>query len=54
MVNLTTHKLKLITEKRNIKDYKKMSREELLRIFNESECFLKNLLQNGLEQIAKI
>ena len=39
MVNLTTHELRLITEKRNIKDYKQMSREELLRIFNESECF---------------
>ena len=26
MVKLTTHELKLITEKRNIKDYKKKSR----------------------------
>ena len=31
-----------------------MSREELLRTFDESERFLKNLLQNGLEWIAKI
>ena len=49
MVNVTTHELKLVAEKRNIKDYKKMSREELLRTFDESERFLKNLLQNGLE-----
>ena len=49
MVSLTTHELRLIAEKRNIKDYKKMSREELLRTFDESERFLKNLLQNGLK-----
>ena len=31
-----------------------MSREELLRIFDGSERFIKNLSQNGPEQIAKI
>ena len=31
-----------------------MSGEELLRTFDESERFLKNLSQNGLERIAKI
>ena len=35
MIKLTAHKLRLITEKRNIKHYKKMSREELLRTFDE-------------------
>ena len=54
MVNLTTHELRLITEKRNIKDYKKMSREELLRTFDESEHFFKKISQNGPERIAKI
>ena len=54
MINLTTHELRLIAEKRNIKDYKKMSREELLRTFEESERFIKNLSQNGSERIAKI
>ena len=49
-----THELKLIAEKRNIKDYKKMSREELLRTFDESGRFLQNLSQNGPERIAKI
>ena len=52
MINLTTHEL--ITEKRNIKDYKKMSREELLKNFDESDRFLKNLSQNGPKRIAKI
>ena len=54
MVNLTTHELRLIAEKRNIKDYKKTLREELLRTFHESEPFLKNLSQNGPQRIAKI
>ena len=31
-----------------------MSREELLRTFDESESFLKNLSQNGSKRIAKI
>ena len=31
-----------------------MSREELLITVNESEHFLKNLSQNGLERITKI
>ena len=54
MVNLTTHELRLIAKKRNIQDYKKMSREELIRTFDESECFLKKLSQNAPKQIAKI
>ena len=54
MINLTTHELRLIAEKWNLKDYKKMSREELLRTFEESEPFIKNLSQNGNEQITKI
>ena len=54
MVNLTTHELKLIAEKSNIKYYKKMSREESLRTFDESEHFFKKLSQNGSKRIAKI
>ena len=54
MTNLATHELRLIAEKRKIKDYKKMSREELLRTFEESECVIKNLSQNGHKQISKI
>ena len=54
MVNLTTHKLRLIAGKRGIKYYKNMSREKLLSILDESECSFKNISQNGLEQIAKM
>ena len=57
MVNLTTYELtyelRLIAEKRNIEDYKQMSREELLRTFDESERFSKNLSQNGPSELQK-
>ena len=54
MENLTTYKVRLIADKRGIEDYKKMSREELLRTFNESLRFIENLLQNGHKRMAKI
>ena len=54
MVNLTTHKLRLIAGKRGIKNYKNMSREKLLSTLDESECNFKNISQNKLERIAKI
>ena len=54
MVNLTTHELRLIAEKRGIKNYKYMSREKLLSTLDESECNFKNISQNGLERIAKM
>ena len=46
MVYLTTDELRETTKKRGIRDYEKMPRAELLRTFDESECFIKNLLQN--------
>ena len=54
MINLTTFELKLIAGKRGIKNYQNMSREKLLSTLDESEHILKNLSQNGLEQIARI
>ena len=54
MVNLTTHKLRLIAGKRGIKNYKNISRKKLLSTLNESECNFKNISQNGLERIAKM
>ena len=54
MVNLTTYELRLITEKRGIKNYKNMSRERLLPTLDELEHNFKNMSQNGLEQIAKM
>ena len=54
MVNLTTHKLRLIAGKRGIKNYQNMSREKLLSTLDESEHILKDLSQNRLKQIAKM
>ena len=54
MVNLTTYKLKLIARKRGMKNYQNMSREKLLNTLDESQPILKDLSQNGLEQIPKM
>ena len=54
MINQTTHELRLVAGKRNIKNYKKISREELLRTFEKSEYFIKKLSQNIHELISKI
>ena len=54
MVKLTTHKLKLIPEKRGIKNYKNMSREKLLSTLDESERNFKNISQNGPKRMAKM
>ena len=54
MVNLTTYKLSLITEKRDIKNYKSMSRETLLGTFDKLEHNLKKISQNVHEQIAEM
>ena len=37
MVNLTTHQVRLIAEKKGIKNHKNMSRENLLSTLDESE-----------------
>ena len=54
MVNLTTHELRLIGGKRDIKNCKSMSREKLLNTLDESEHNFKNISQNGHRQIAKM
>ena len=54
MVNLTTYELRLIAEKRGIKNYKNMSRERLLSTRDESEHNFKTISQNGLERTAKM
>ena len=54
MVNLKTYELKLIAEKRGIKNYQNMSRKKLLSTLDDSECILKDWSQNGLTQIAKM
>ena len=54
MVNLTTHELRLIAGKRNIKNYQNRLREKLLSTLDESERIFENLSQNGLKRIAKM
>ena len=54
MVKFTAHELRVITEKRGIKNYNYMSREKLLSTVEESKCNFKNILQNGLKSIAKM
>ena len=54
MVNPTTYELRLIARNRGTKNYQNMSREKLLSTFDELERMFENLLQNGLERIAKM
>ena len=54
LVNFTTDELRLIGEKRGIKNYQNMSRKKLLSTLGKSGCNFKNILQNGLERIAKM
>ena len=54
MVNFTTDELKLIAEKRNIKNYQNMSRKKLLSRLNKSERNFKNISLKGLDRIAKM
>ena len=54
MVNLTTYELRLIAGKRGIKNYQNMSREKLLSTLDKSEHNLKNISQNGFQQISKM
>ena len=54
MINPTTDELKLIAEKRGIKNYQNMSKKKLLRSLNKSECNFKNTLLKGLDRIAKM
>ena len=49
MVNFTKDELRLIAEKRGIKNFQNMSRKNLLRTLDKSECNFKNISQNGLE-----
>ena len=54
MINLTKYELKLIGKNRGIKNYQNMSVEKLLDAILKYDCIAKNLLQNGLENIARM
>ena len=45
ILNLSLKELKLIAKNRGVKDYKRMSRDELLRILNASKPIKKNYFQ---------
>ena len=54
MVNFTTDELRLVADKRGIKNYQNMSRKRLLSTLDKSECNFKNISLTGLNQIAKM
>ena len=54
MINLTKYELKLIRGNRVIKNYQNMSEEKLLDAILKYYRITKNLLQDGLEKIARI
>ena len=54
MVNLALNKPSLIAERRNIKNYRNMSREKLLSTLDKAGYNFETISQNKLEQIAKI
>ena len=49
MVNLTTYELRLVARKRDIKNYKNMSREKLLNTLDEPERNLITLSEKELK-----
>ena len=54
MENLTTDELKLIAEKRGIKNYQNMSRKKLLRALDKSKRNFKDITLKKLDRIAKM
>ena len=54
MVNFATDELRLVAEKRGIKNYQSMSRKRLLSTLDKSECNFKNISLKALNQIAKM
>ena len=54
MENFTTDKLKLIAEKRGIKNYQNMSRKKLIRALNKSKRNFKDITLKKLNRIAKM
>ena len=54
MENLTTDELKLIAEKRGIKNYQNMSRKKLIRALDKSKRNFKDITLKKLDRIAKM
>ena len=54
MENFITDELKLIAEKRGIKNYQNMSRKKLIRALDKSKHNFKDITLKKLDRIAKI
>ena len=54
MEKFTTGELKLIAEKRGIKNYQNMSRKKLIRALDKSKGNFKDITLKKLNQIAKM
>ena len=54
MENFTTDKLKLIVEKRGIKNYQNISRKKLIRALDKSKHNFKDITLKNLHRIAKM
>ena len=54
MENITTDELKLIAEKRGIKNYQNMSRKKLIRALDKSKHNFKDITLKKLDRIAKM
>ena len=54
MVNLTINELRLTAGRRNIKNYRNMSKEKLWSTLDKAEYNFETISHNKLEQIAKM
>ena len=54
MENFTTDELKLIAEKRGIKNYQNMLRKKLVRALDKTKCNFRDITLKKLNQIAKM
>ena len=52
--NLTTDELKLMVEKRGIKNHQNMSRNKLIKALDKSKRNFKNITLKKLDRIAKM
>ena len=54
MKNFTKDELKLIAEKRGIKNYQNMSRKKLIKALDKSKCNFKDITLKKLDEIVKM
>ena len=54
MENFTTDELKLIAEKRGIKNYQNMLRKKLIKALDKTKCNFKDITLKKLDRITKM